>query len=108
MDGSREISSETGFLGLSSPSSGAFGFIIAMFTTGGYLVQAVVEEKENRTMEVLLTSVSPNQFMTGKILADICIGLTQILVWLIFIIIGVRWWHPIFRITPGISISTRR
>jgi ABC-2 type transport system permease protein len=90
LDGSREVSSETGFLGVIVPIVAAFGFIIAMFTTGGYLVNAVVEEKENRTMEVVLTSVSPNQFMTGKILADICIGLTQILLWLVFIIVGIR------------------
>ena len=90
MDGSREINSTNGFIGILIPIISAFGFIVAMFTTGGYLVQAVVEEKEIRTMEVLMTSVSPNQFMTGKILADISIGLTQIIVWLIFIIIGVK------------------
>jgi ABC-2 type transport system permease protein len=90
LDGKREISSESGFLGVIIPLVSAFGFIFAIFTTGGYLVSAVVEEKENRTMEVVLTSVSPNQFMSGKILADISIGLTQILVWLIFIIIGLK------------------
>jgi ABC-2 type transport system permease protein len=90
LDGKREVSSESGFLGIIIPLVSAFGFIIAMFTTGGYLVSAVVEEKENRTMEVVLTSVSSNQFMAGKILADIAIGLTQIMIWLIFIIIGLK------------------
>jgi ABC-2 type transport system permease protein len=90
VDGSREISSEIGWFGIFVPILAAIGFIIAMFTAGGYLMQAVVEEKENRTMEVVLTSVSPNQFMAGKIIADVSIGLTQILVWLVFIIIGVR------------------
>ena len=105
LDGSREVSSETGFLGVIVPIIGAFGFIIAMFTTGGYLVNAVVEEKENRTMEVVLTSVSPNQFMTGKILADICIGLTMILLWLIFIIIGVRVASNYFEILRSIHFD---
>jgi ABC-2 type transport system permease protein len=90
VDGSREISSETGWIGLFIPILAALGFVVAMFTAGGYLMQAVVEEKENRTMEVIMTSVSPNQFMTGKILADMSIGLTQIFAWLVFIIIAVR------------------
>jgi len=42
-------------------------FIVAINTSGGYLLQAVVEEKENRTMEILVTSVSPDQLMAGKI-----------------------------------------
>jgi len=65
------------------------GFIIAMFTSGGYLMQAVVEEKENRTMEVIITSVSSTQFMAGKIIGDTCVGLTQILAWLLLIIIPI-------------------
>ncbi len=60
-------------------------FIIAMSTSSGYLLQAVVEEKENRTMEIVVTSVSPGQLMSGKILADIAVGITQILVWGIFL-----------------------
>ena len=86
-DGSREMSSNSGWFNILFPMLAAIGFIIAMFTAGGYLMQAMVEEKENRTMEVVVTSVSPNQFVAGKILADISIGLTQILVWLIFILV---------------------
>jgi ABC-2 type transport system permease protein len=63
-------------------------FIIAMSTTSGYLMQAVVEEKENRTMEIMVTSVSPNQLMTGKTLADITVGFTQLLVWVLFVVIA--------------------
>lgn len=58
-----------------------FGFITAIFTSAGYLMEAVVDEKENRTMEVLLTSLSDQQLIAGKILGITGIGLTQILVW---------------------------
>lgn len=58
--------------------------IVAMFVTGGYLMQAVTEEKENRTMEVVVTSVSPTQLMAGKIVGSIAIGLTQLTVWMLF------------------------
>ena len=105
VDGSREISSETGWLGLFIPILAALGFVVAMFTAGGYLMQAVVEEKENRTMEVILTSVSPNQFMAGKILADMSIGLTQIFIWLVFIVIAFKVAAGNFEILQSIQIS---
>lgn len=66
-----------------------FSFVVIM--SGSYLLQAVVEEKENRTLEVMVTSVSPSQLMAGKILGNISIGLTQLLLWAIvaFILVTV-------------------
>lgn len=84
-DGSRSASSQDWFNVL-LPMLAGLGFLIAMFSTGGYLMQAVVDEKENRTMEVIITSLSPNQFMAGKIIGDISIGMTQILLWGGFIV----------------------
>jgi ABC-2 type transport system permease protein len=40
-----------------------------------------MDEKTNRTVEILLTSVTPLQLMTGKIIGNLAIGLTQLLVW---------------------------
>ena len=57
-------------------------FIIASFSTSGLLLQAIVDEKENRTMEILITSLKPSQLMVGKILGLISLGLIQITVWL--------------------------
>ncbi len=87
-DGSRSLSSSDWF-SFVFPMIAGVGFIIAMFTAGGYLMQAVVEEKENRTMEVIITSVSSNQFMAGKIIGDTCVGLTQIAAWLLLIFIPI-------------------
>ena len=103
-DGSRQISSSNWFLFL-IPVFGGLALVIAMFTAGGYLMQAVVDEKENRTMEVILTSVSPNQFMAGKIVGDIAIGLTQILAWLAFIVIGILIGRNSFSFLKGIQIA---
>jgi ABC-2 type transport system permease protein len=105
LDGSREMSSKNGWFSLFMPIIAAIGFIISMFTAGGYLMQAVVEEKENRTMEVILTSVSPNQFMSGKIFADISMGLTQIFAWLAFIIIAIRIAARSLDFLQGIQVS---
>jgi len=103
-DGSRSISSKNWFNVL-VPMVAGIAFIIAMFSTGGYLMQAVVEEKENRTMEVVITSVSPNQFMAGKIIGDTSIGLTQIFLWMLFIVIPILVLRDTISFLRGIQIT---
>jgi len=56
-------------------------FIVALFSGAQYLMQAVIEEKENRTMEVIVTSISPLQLMSGKVLGLAGVGLTQVVTW---------------------------
>jgi ABC-2 type transport system permease protein len=68
-------------------------------------MQAVVEEKENRTMEVIITSVSPNQFMAGKIIGDTAIGLTQIVLWMVFIVIPILVFRNSISFLRGIQIA---
>jgi ABC-2 type transport system permease protein len=57
-------------------------FMIALFSGASYLLQAVVDEKENRTMEIIITSVTPMQLMSGKIIGLAAVALTQVGVWL--------------------------
>ncbi|TRZ53899.1 ABC transporter permease [bacterium] len=103
-DGSRSISSKNWF-NVMIPIVAGIAFIIAIFSTGGYLMQAVVEEKENRTMEVIITSVSPNQFMAGKIIGDTAIGLTQIFLWMLFIVIPILVLRNSMSFLRGIQIA---
>ena len=75
-------------------------FIIVINTSGGYLLRAVVEEKENRTMEIMLTSLSPNQLMSGKIYGNLSVGLLQMLVWfglplILFLLFGPAVLHEL-------------
>jgi ABC-2 type transport system permease protein len=105
-DGKRSASDQNWF-NIILPMVAGIAFIIAMFSTGGYLMQAVVEEKENRTMEVIITSVSPNQFMAGKIIGDVSIGLTQIVVWVLFIVIPILVMRNSFKFLEGIQISSQ-
>jgi ABC-2 type transport system permease protein len=58
-------------------------FILASQTTSGYLMSGVVEEKTNRIMEILVTSVTPLQLLSGKIVGLGLLGLTQLVIWLI-------------------------
>jgi len=65
IDGTRQFV-EGDWLGFVLPFLVGFIFLVAVFATSGYLLQAVVEEKENRTMELLITSISSNKLMAGK------------------------------------------
>ena len=75
-------------LALIMPILAGILFVVVINISGGYLLQAVVEEKENRTMEIILTSVSPDQLMAGKIMGNLSVGLTQLLIWLSAAAIG--------------------
>lgn len=55
--------------------------MLSTFTTSGYLMQSVVEEKENRMVEVLLSSVRPRDLLFGKYFALSVLGLLQMLAW---------------------------
>ncbi len=63
-----------------------FYFVIAVF--GGQMMNSTVEEKENRVIEMLLTSVEPRTLIVGKILALIALGLLQVFLILIPTLLG--------------------
>jgi ABC-2 type transport system permease protein len=60
----------------------AIVFVITIFTTSGFLLQSVSEEKEGRIIEILLSSISSTQLLAGKILGLGALGLVQILIWI--------------------------
>ncbi len=86
--GGREFSEST-FLNNFVPLIIAFGFVFLLFAASGYLMGAVVEEKENRTMEILITSISSNQLMAGKIVGILGVVFTQLLAWVAFGVLAV-------------------
>ncbi len=61
------------------------GFLIYFFIFffGAQVMRGVSEEKNNRIVEVIVSSVKPFQLMMGKIIGIGLIGLTQFLVWII-------------------------
>ena len=102
-DGSRSVSNKNWFNTIVPLLAGLI-LLIAMFTTGGYLLQAVVDEKENRTMEVIITSISPDKFMAGKIIGGMAVGLTQIVAWGLFITIGILIGRQSVEFLRGIQV----
>lgn len=65
------------------------GFLIYMFIFffGAQVMRGVVEEKTNRIIEVVITSVKPFQLMLGKIIGIGLVGLTQFAAWLVLTLI---------------------
>ena len=61
-----------------------FGILLAVtvFVSAGYLVRSVAEEKSSRVIEIVLSSVTPQQLLAGKVIGLGALGLTQILVWI--------------------------
>jgi len=57
--------------------------IMSIFSSSGYLLQGLGEEKENRVMEILLSSVSSAQLLIGKVIGLGAGGLLQIVVWMV-------------------------
>lgn len=70
----------------------AFTYVLwmAIMSISQMLLTNTVEEKSNRIIEVLLSSVSPFQLMGGKILGIASTGLTVILAWIVFFILVIK------------------
>ena len=73
----------------------AFVYLLWMsiFTVMQMLLNNTVEEKSNRIAEVLLSSVTPNEIMMGKLLGIAGIGLTMVGTWLATVFIAVQLYH---------------
>lgn len=65
-------------------------FVLGIFLTNGYLMQSVIEEKENRLVEILITSVRPGDLLAGKILAMGILGMLQIAIWIGAIVLALQ------------------
>lgn len=63
--------------------------LFSVFFSSGYVLNALVEEKENRVMEVLLSSVKPDALLLGKFLGLGAAGLLQMAAWLASVGAGV-------------------
>ena len=61
----------------------AFIIYISIFIYGVQVMRGVIEEKTNRIVEVIISSVKPFQLMVGKITGIALVGLTQFLLWIV-------------------------
>lgn len=56
-------------------------FYIVIFGSASLLLNSITDEKQNRVMEILMTSLTPAQLLSGKIIALGIAGLLQTVVW---------------------------
>ncbi len=74
--GNTEVATIAGFIG-------GFLIYIFIFLYGMQVMRGVMEEKTNRIVEVIISSVRPFELMMGKIVGVALVGLTQFLLWVI-------------------------
>jgi len=66
-------------------AGGGFGYLIFMFIIiyGTSVMRSVIEEKTNRIIEVIISSVKPFKLMLGKILGNAMAGVLQFIIWIV-------------------------
>ena len=74
---------------VATPAFLALVFVLSVFTSANQMGSAVVREKEQRAMEMVITSISPRQLVSGKVLGMTLLSLTQVGVWLVGAVLAV-------------------
>jgi len=66
-----------------------FGYLIMMFIIiyGNMVMRSVIEEKTNRIVEIIISSVKPFQLMMGKIIGTSLAGILQFVVWIVLALV---------------------
>ncbi len=66
-----------------------FVFFFGITMVNGYVIRILLEERENRTLELLATSTEPRRLLLGKIIANIVVGLTHVVTWIVLGVAGI-------------------
>lgn len=82
----KETSEDAKNVGVNLAVSGVLFFLIyiSIFVYGAQIMRGVLEEKSNRIVEVIISSVKPTELMLGKIVGIGLVGMTQYAVWALF------------------------
>ncbi len=79
-------------------------FYIVIITSASLMMNSVAKEKENRVMEILMSSIKPNQLLAGKILGLGLVGLVQMVVWLGSAFVMLRLGGTTLNIPPNLQL----
>jgi len=75
--------------------------LISILTSAGTLIQGVSEEKENRVIEVILSSIDARSLLLGKLLGLGAAGLLQLAIWLTMALL------PAVMLVAGLALSPK-
>lgn len=79
--------SEDSIINIILPFVAAFLFFLVTMGVSSYMLQVVTDEKENRTMEILLTTLSPGELISGKMAGLMAMGLLQLLIYVVTMVV---------------------
>jgi ABC-2 type transport system permease protein len=96
---------EEGFGGLILSYLFSFLLYISLLMMGSMVMQTVIQEKSNRIVEVLLSSVTSRELMIGKILGAAITGLLQMVIWIspVILVASTSWFMLPENITLDIT-----
>lgn len=80
--------SESSIINVVLPFVATFFFFFATMSAAGYMLGVVAGEKENRTIEIMVTSVTPGQLIGGKTLGLLAAALTQLGIYVLAAVVG--------------------
>ena len=88
-DGLKEFPENNPSVSMFLPLIFSFGFILLLLISSGYLMSGFLEDKSNRTIELLITSLSPTQLVGSKLLTMLAIGVTMLATWILVAVVAV-------------------
>lgn len=101
---SDRIFDEAAVVNIVLPFVATLFFLIATMSAANYMLQIVTDEKENRTMEMIVTATSPGQLMGGKISGLLAATLTQLMVYVIALAVGLIVARPYVPALQALSV----
>ena len=89
-DKSQEEDAQSQSSAVATATGYILGFVLYMFLLiyGSMVMQSVIEEKNNRVLEVIVSSVRPFELMMGKILGGAAVAVVQVLIWGVLIVVA--------------------
>jgi ABC-2 type transport system permease protein len=81
-DGRREFADNNPSVNIFLPLIIGLGFVLLLLISSGYLMSGFMDEKSNRTIELIFTSLSPTQLIGSKLVTMVAIGLTMLITWI--------------------------
>ncbi|MGH2537535.1 MAG: ABC transporter permease [Candidatus Promineifilaceae bacterium] len=85
----REFSQEQA-LAIAVPIAASLLFFVAAMIAAGYMLKVVADEKENRTMEIMITTVDPGQLIGGKAIGLLAAVFGLLFIYLLAALLGLR------------------
>jgi ABC-2 type transport system permease protein len=97
----QEDRDSTGFGPFAGPFSVFLLLTMAVFFSAGFLQQATVADRQNRMIEILLSSIDPTELLVGKVIGLGGAGLLQVAIYVVLVIVPGAALLSIFQLALG-------